>query len=90
MEPLLDMMGLRGAHLMNFGKAIKLGGTALVGYNLPYLESLNPPVCLKSLRLSGGVLVEGPVSISVCEKAKCLACVVLLVHYHHGHPLVCC
>ena len=51
MDPLLDTMGLRGVpYFMYFGKAIKLGGTALVGYSCLYLLVLRPPVCLMSLR----------------------------------------
>ena len=34
---------------MDFGKAIKFWGTALVGQTLQYVVSLNPPVCLMSL-----------------------------------------
>ena len=34
---------------MNLGKAIELGGTALVGYNCLYLLVLRPPVCFMSL-----------------------------------------
>ena len=33
-------------HLINFGEAIKLGGTALVGYTFLFIGSLSPPVCL--------------------------------------------
>ena len=34
---------------MYFGKAIELGGTALVGYGCLYLLVLRPPVCFMSL-----------------------------------------
>ena len=36
---------------MDFGKAIELGGTALVGYSCLYLEMLRAPVCFMSLRI---------------------------------------
>ena len=49
MEPLLDTMGLRGANFVYFGEAIKLGGTALVGYSFLYFESLTPPDCFMSI-----------------------------------------
>ena len=52
MQPLLDTMGLRGGtNFVNYGKAIELWGTALVGYNCLYLVLLRPPVCLMSMRI---------------------------------------
>ena len=36
---------------MDFGKAIELGGMALVGYSCLYLRALRPPDCLMSLRI---------------------------------------
>ena len=33
-EPLLDTMGLRGVHFMDFGKAIKFWGNCTCGVNL--------------------------------------------------------
>ena len=52
MEPLLDMMGLRGCLFYGFWKAIELGGTAQVGYTFLWVMSLSSPCCLMSLSLA--------------------------------------
>ena len=38
-----------GANFVDFGKALNLGGTALVGYSFLSFWSLSPPVCFMSL-----------------------------------------
>ena len=46
---------------MYFGEAIKLGGTALVGYSFLYFESLIPPDCF----ISFGVCMSFFLSLEV-------------------------
>ena len=50
MDPLLEMMGLRGVpDLCILGRLYNLGATTLVGYSLLYLLSKGPPWVLMSL-----------------------------------------
>ena len=48
----------RCTYFVNFGKAIKHGGTALVGYNCLHFMMLRPPVCLMSLSREMGLFLS--------------------------------
>ena len=43
---------------MYFGKAINLGGAALVGYSFLYFESLMPPHCFMSFSVCMGLFLS--------------------------------
>ena len=82
---------------MYFGEAITFEGdnTSLVHFPVPLVTKSS---CLFDIlehlyefvfESVGGVFVKDPVSTGVYKKGKCLVCIVLLVHNHHGYPLVC-
>ena len=60
---------------MNFGKAIKFGGTAVVGYSCLYLLMLRPPDCFMSFeyvdqfvfKLAGWILFKNFVGVGVLQ-----------------------